>query len=223
MTSIAQDDQRAKALETFARVYSPAIGRGMAMEYLSNTGLDALKGADILRVAPERYSSSVEYASNAIAQRLRNIAMVHLADLGTRFFYTQQSSYDTHAGQLGWHDYLCRDLSQALVDFFTDLREHDASDNVVMIMFSEFGRRVRDNGSGTDHGAGGVAFAIGDGVKGGHYSEYPSMKAVDLDEGDLAPNYDYRGLYSTVLERHMGLDPVEIVDGNYEQLDFVRR
>ncbi len=221
MTSIAQDDQRAKALETFARVYSPAIGRGMAMEYLSNTGLDALKGADILRVAPERYSSSVEYASNAIAQRLRNIAMVHLADLGTRFFYTQQSSYDTHAGQLGWHDYLCRDLSQALVDFFTDLREHDASDNVVMIMFSEFGRRVRDNGSGTDHGAGGVAFAIGDGVKGGHYSEYPSMKAVDLDEGDLAPNYDYRGLYSTVLERHMGLDPVEIVDGNYEQLDFV--
>ena len=118
MTSIAQDDQRAKALETFARVYSPAIGRGMAMEYLSNTGLDALKGADILRVAPERYSSSVEYASNAIAQRLRNIAMVHLADLGTRFFYTQQSSYDTHAGQLGWHDYLCRDLSQALVDFF---------------------------------------------------------------------------------------------------------
>ena len=92
-----------------------------------------------------------------------------------------------------------------------------------MIMFSEFGRRVRDNGSGTDHGAGGVAFAIGDGVKGGHYSEYSSMKAVDLDEGDLAPNYDYRGLYSTVLERHMGLDPVEIVDGNYEQLDFVRR
>ena len=221
MTSIAQDDQRSKALETFARVYSPAIGRGLAMEHLSNTGLDALKGADILRVAPERYSSSVEYASNAIAQRLRNIAMVHLADLGTRFFYTQQSSYDTHAGQLGWHDYLCKELSQAVVDFFTDLREHNASDNVVMIMFSEFGRRVRDNGSGTDHGVAGVAFAIGDGVKGGHYSEYPSMKPADLDEGDLASNYDYRGFYSSVLERHMGLDPVEIVDGNYEQLDFI--
>ena len=221
MTSITQDDQRIRALETFERVYSPAIGRGMAMEYLSNTGLDALKGADILRVAPERYSSSVEYASNAIAQRLRNIAMVHLADLGTRFFYTEQSSYDTHAGQLREHDYLCKDLSQAVIDFFTDLRDHDALDNVVMIMFSEFGRRVRDNGSGTDHGAGGVAFAIGDGVNGGHCSEYPSLKPVDLDEGDLAPNYDYRGFYSSVLEQHMGLDPVEIVDGNYEQLDFI--
>lgn len=221
MTSIDQDDQRAKALETFARVYSPAIGRGMAMEYLSNTGLDALKGADILRVAPEKYTSSVEYAGNAIAQRLRNVVMVHLADLGTRFFYTQQSSYDTHAGQLGWHDYLCKDLSQAVVDFFTDLREHDASDNVVMIMFSEFGRRVRDNGSGTDHGAGGVAFAVGDRVQGGHYSEYPSMKPGDLEEGDLVPNYDFRGFYSSVLEHHMGLDPVEVVNGSYEQFGFI--
>ncbi|MEE9261950.1 MAG: hypothetical protein V3U95_05150, partial [Dehalococcoidia bacterium] len=75
----------------------------------------------------------------------------------------------------------------------------------------------------TDHGAGGVAFAIGDPVKGGHYSEYPSLKLEDLKEGDLVPNYDFRGFYSSLLEQHMGLDPTEIVDGTFEQLDFIRK
>ncbi len=223
LTGITDEEQRTKALERFSRVYSPAIGHGPVMEYLSNTGLDALKGADILKIAPQKYSSSVEYANNAIAKKLRGIAMVHLADLNTRLFYTQHSSFDTHASQLPWHEQLLKDCSAAIVDFFADLREHDASDNVVMIMFSEFGRRVRDNGSGTDHGAGGVAMVIGDRVKGGYYSEYPSMKLEDLQEGDLAPNYDFRGFYASVLEQHMGLDPTEIVGGNFEQLSFMKK
>jgi len=223
LTGITAEDQRARALERFARMYSPAIGRGPVMDYLGQTGLDALKGADILKTAPEKYSSTVEYAATPIAQKLRGIAMVHLANLGTRVFYTQHASFDTHASQMPGHQQLWKDCSAAISDFFADLREHDAADNVVMIMFTEFGRRVRDNGSGTDHGAGGVAFAIGDPVKGGHYSEYPSMKLEDLQEGDLAPNYDFRGFYSSLLEQHMGLDPTEIVDGTFEQLDFIRK
>ena len=223
LTGITAEDQRARALERFARMYSPAIGRGPVMDYLGQTGLDALKGADILKTAPEKYSSTVEYAATPIAQKLRGIAMVHLANLGTRVFYTQHASFDTHASQMPGHQQLWKDCSAAISDFFADLREHDAADNVVMIMFTEFGRRVRDNGSGTDHGAGGVAFAIGDPVKGGHYSEYPSLKLEDLQEGDLVPNYDFRGFYSSLLEQHMGLDPTEIVDGTFEQLDFIRK
>ena len=105
--------------------------------------------------------------------------------------------------------------------FFDDLKEHDASDNVVMLLFSEFGRRLHDNGSGSDHGAGGVAFAIGDTVKGGQYSEYPSLKAEDLEQGDLVPNQDFRGLYSTVLEDHLGLDAKAIVEGEFEKPRFL--
>jgi uncharacterized protein (DUF1501 family) len=90
-----------------------------------------------------------------------------------------------------------------------------------MMIFTEFGRRVRDNGTGTDHGAGGVAFVIGDQVKGGMYSTYPSLKPEDLQQGDLAPNYDFRGFYSSVVDKWLGLDPVPIVGGNFEQLDFV--
>jgi len=121
------------------------------------------------------------------------------------------------------HKGLWQDAARSVSDFFADLREHDMSDNVVLIMFSEFGRRVVDNGSGTDHGAAGVAFAIGDTVKGGHYSEYPSMKKEDLQEGDLAPNYDFRGFYSTLLEDFMHLDPTEIVGGSFEKLSFINK
>ena len=223
LTGISNEDQRVRALERFARVYSPAIGRGPVMDYLGQTGLDALKGADILRTATEKYSSTVEYAATPIAQKLRSVAMVHLANLGTRFFYTQHASFDTHASQMPSHQQLWKECSSAISDFFADLREHDAADNVVMILFSEFGRRVRDNGSGTDHGAGGIAFVIGESVKGGHYSEYPSMEAKDLQEGDLVPNNDFRGFYSSVLEQHMGLDPTEIVGGTFEQFDFIRK
>jgi len=92
---------------------------------------------------------------------------------------------------------------------------------VIMLLFSEFGRRVRDNGLGTDHGAGGVAFVIGDQVKGGQYGEYPSLKAEDLQQGDLVPNLDFRGLYSTVLENWMGLDAKPIVKGAFEKPLFV--
>ena len=223
LTGISGEAQRARALERFARVYAPAIGRGPVMDYLGQTGLDALKGADILKTAPEAYSSSVEYAASPIAQKLRGIAMVHLANLGTRVFYTAHATFDTHAGQPPAHAQLWKDVSEGIVDFFEDLREHDAADNVVMFLFSEFGRRVRDNGSGTDHGAGGVAFAIGDRVKGGHHSEYPSLKPQDLQEGDLVPNIDFRGIYSSLLEKHLALDPVPIVDGTFEQLDFIKK
>jgi len=223
LTGITGEEQRARALDRFARIYSPAIGRGAVMDYLGQTGLDALKGADILKTAPGKYSSNVEYAATPIAQKLRGISMVHQAALGTRFFYTQHASFDTHASQLPVHDQLWTDCARGISDFFADLRANNAADNVVMILFSEFGRRVRDNGSGTDHGAGGIAFAIGDSVKGGHYSEYPSMEAKDLQEGDLAPNYDFRGFYSSILEQHMGMDSTEIVGGTYEQLPFIAK
>jgi uncharacterized protein (DUF1501 family) len=92
---------------------------------------------------------------------------------------------------------------------------------VVLFVFTEFGRRVHDNGSGTDHGAGGHAFVIGDPVKGGLYGEYPSLEAGKLMEGDLHFNNDFRGTYATLLERWMGLDSKPIVGGTFEQLDFL--
>ena len=221
LTNIEQADQRQQVLERFANMYGPAVGTGQVMEYLGQTGLDALKGADILKIAPQQYESSVEYGSSPIAQKLRDIAMIHTADVGTRVFYTDHGSFDTHAAQATTHAQLWTDVSEAVADFWDDLREHDADDNVIMFLFSEFGRRVRDNGSGTDHGAAGVAFAIGPNVSGGFYSEYPETRAEALQQGDLVPNQDFRGVYSTILEDWMKLDAPSVVNGQFEQPAFI--
>jgi len=221
LTGITIEQQRAEALDVFARMYAPAVGSGPVLEYLVQTGMDALKGADILKTAPGAYSSNVEYAPSPIGQNLQGIAKVLLAGLGTRIFYTQHAGYDTHANEGPAHPKLWTEASQAIADFYDDLKEHGASEEVLMFVFTEFGRRVRDNGSGTDHGSGGIAFAIGDPVKGGVYSDYPSLKPEDLLEGDLHYNTDFRGVYGTMVEKWLGLDAVPVVGGHFEQPAFV--
>jgi uncharacterized protein (DUF1501 family) len=221
LTGITPQQQRAKILERFAQNYSPLIGTDEVMKYLGQTGLEAMQGADILKVAPQRYASTVQYPSTSIAKKLKGIAQIHLADLGSRIFYCDHLGFDTHSNQLGVHATLWNDVSQAVDAFFADLREHDAAEQVIMLLFTEFGRRVRDNGSGTDHGAGGAAFVIGDAVKGGQYGEYPSRKAEDLTQGDLAPTMDFRGLYATILEDWLHVDAKPIVKGSFEQPRFL--
>jgi len=223
LTGITDTAQRAKALDLFSRMYTPTVGGSFVNDYLRATGTDAMTGADIVKVAPEKYSSNVEYPNSPIAMHLRDIAQVYFADLGTRIFYTQHASFDTHAGEMASHPALWKDVSEGIAAFFEDMKEHDAGDNVVMYLFSEFGRRVHDNGSGTDHGAAGAMFAIGNQVKGGFYGEMPSAKPEDLEQGDLVPNYDFRGGYATLLEDWFGLDANPIVNGNFEKLDWLKK
>ena len=223
LTGITDTAQRAKALDLFSRMYTPTVGGSFVNDYLRATGTDAMTGADIVKIAPEKYSSNVEYPNSPVAMHLRDIAQVYFADLGTRIFYTSHASFDTHAGEVAAHPVLWKDVSEGIAAFFEDLKEHDAGDNVVMYLFSEFGRRVHDNGSGTDHGAAGAMFAIGDPVKGGLYGEMPSAKPEDLEQGDLVPNYDFRGGYATLLEDWFGLDANPIVNGNFEKLDWLKK
>ena len=222
LTDIGGEAQRKSALELFRQMYAPAIGSGPVNNYIRQTGLDALKGADTIKVAPAKYSSNIEYSHNSIAQSLKGVAQVHLADLGTRVFYTQYGGFDVHANEVPTMQLLWTDVSGAIFDFYSDLREHHASEEVIMLVFTEFGRRVRDNGNGTDHGSGGGAFIIGDRVKGGMYAEYPSLAPEKQVEGDLQFNYDFRGLYSSVLDQWLGLDAAPIVNGTYEQLRFLQ-
>ncbi len=222
LTGITDTAQRSKALDLFSRMYSPTVGGGMVGDYLRATGTDAMRGADIVKVAPERYSSTIEYPNSPIATHLRDIAQVYLADLGTRIFYTQHASFDTHAGEAAAHPKLWEEVSQGIAAFFQDLQEHGRGDNVIMYLFSEFGRRVHDNGSGTDHGAAGVSFFIGNSVKGGMYGEYPSCKPEHLEQGDLVPNYDFRGSYSTIVEDWFKMDARPIVNGAFEKMSVLK-
>ncbi|MDE0719409.1 MAG: DUF1501 domain-containing protein [Dehalococcoidia bacterium] len=223
LTGIEGENQRNDALEVFGRMYAPAIGTGAVMDYIHQTGTDALKGADILSTAPDKYTSSVEYSSTAIGQYMKNIAQTHLAGFGTRVLYTTSpyNGFDSHANQLQANSGLLTDVSNTVDNFMTDLREHDASDEVTLMFFSEFGRRVKDNGSGTDHGAAGVAFVVGEHVKGGIYGQYPSLEPSQLEEGgNLKFNLDFRSVYSTILEEWFGLEANPIVNGNFERTKF---
>ncbi len=219
LTSLAGAEQRA-AVNAFTRMYAPEeFGEAsLIMGHLGQTGRDALVGADMLKVAPQRYKSTVEYGSDPLSQSLKGIAQVHLAGIGTRVFYAQHGGYDVHGSQLQTQPKLWSQVSQAVTDFVADLRQHDAAENVIMVIFSEFGRRVRDNGNGTDHGSGGGAFVIGERVNGGLYAEYPSLDPAKQASGDLAFNNDFRSLYTTVLEDWFGLNAAPIVNGSFEKL-----
>ena len=221
LNGFAGHRRQLEALDTFARMYAPAVGTGAVMDYLGRTGRDALMSADLLQHAPAQYTSGIEYADTPIARSLQAVAKLIMADLGTRVFYTQHAGYDTHANQAVTQPQLLADLSQGLSDFFADLQEQQRSDNVLVYIFTEFGRRVKDNGAGTDHGSGGGGFVIGDAVKGGMYGEYPSLKEEDLLEGDLHFSQDFRGVYSTILDKWLGLDPAPIVGGHFEQPAFL--
>ena len=219
MNQMEQEQLRDKSLEAFTSIYSQAIGTGPVSEYIGKTGIDILKGADLLSEVTSQYQSTVEYGENAIGRSLRDVARIHLAGLGTRIFYTSHGGYDTHASELLNHPRLMTEVSGAISDFLDDLQEHDAGDDVAMLVFTEFGRRMRDNGSGTDHGSGGGAFFFGNSVNGGLYSEYPSLDPVDWEHGeDLKHTIDFRGIYGTALEQWLGIDPRPIVKGDYEQI-----
>ena len=220
--SVSDLQDRNDILNVFSQMYGGAEGRDAVSEFLSQTGEDAMVGADILREAPNKYSSNVEYAANPLANSLRDVARVMFSDVGTKVFYTQHGSFDTHGGELPVHSKLWDDVSSSIGDFVDDVREHGYGDSTAILVFSEFGRRVKDNGSGTDHGSGGVAFLIGESVKGGLYGQYPSLKESNQLNGDLCANNDFRSVYTDILEDWFQVDSVPIVNGSFEKFDFFK-
>ena len=224
LTKFERDQERTEALDLFGRMYAPRIGRGQVDDFIRRLGIEALKGADILATAPSKYQSEVEYMYGNVGEYLRDMVQVHNANFGTQIMFTQSpyNQWDQHANQFMAHSGLLDNMAKNADAFFSDLRQLNISDNVVMLLHSEFGRRARDNGSGTDHGAGGMSFVIGEQVKGGLYGEFPSLKLEGLDsDGNLDWNVDFRSIYTTILERWLGVDAKPIVGGAYEQLGFL--
>ena len=217
---VQDEELRMFTLEAFSRMYGNTAGRDPVMELLGRTGKDALQGADILRTAPAMYSSSVEYGPDSLAQNVKSISQVFHAALGTRVLYTQHGPFDTHSGELPTHAKLWDEVAGAIGCLMDDLKEHGTEDDASILVFSEFGRRIKDNGSGSDHGSGGVAFMIGGAVNGGMYGEYPSLAEVEQIEGDLRSNNDFRSVYTDVLEDWLELDAAPIVNGQFEKFNL---
>lgn len=221
-TGISGARNRDAMLDTVSRIYQPMDEAGFASLRLLETGRGALAGADMLRQAPSHYRSDVEYpADNPIAQSLKGVAQVLSADLGTRIFYTSHGSFDTHTNELKNHSLLWDQLSVAVECFWQDVERMGRSRDTVVWLFSEFGRRIADNGAGTDHGSGGVAFCIGESIKGGLYGDYPGLAPGDQLDGDVRFSTDFRSAYRTILEDVLDVESEPVLKKKFDRLEFM--
>jgi uncharacterized protein (DUF1501 family) len=166
-------------------------------------------------------SDGGRYPTTDLAERLKLVARLMKANLGARVFYTVQGSYDTHAAQGFTHAGLLSEFAGAVAAFFEDLGTAHLADRVTLLAFSEFGRTIRENGSGgTDHGAAGVVFLAGLGLKGGVAGSMPSLSNLDMGEPKMTT--DFRRLYASVLENWLGLPTQEVLGGPFQPIPLFR-
>ncbi|MEY2907466.1 MAG: hypothetical protein RLZZ408_1937 [Verrucomicrobiota bacterium] len=198
----------------------PADNDGSTVEFLQRTALGAQMSSDRILEITRKTKSSVNYPASQLGNSLNLVSRLIAGGLPTRVYYVSQGGFDTHANQLPAHERLMTDLNAAISAFVADLKAQGNFNRVLMLSFSEFGRRVSENASGgTDHGAAAPLFVLGGGVKPGLYGNYPSL--TDLHDGDLKFNTDFRSVYATALENWLGA-PSEIVLGKkYPLLPFI--
>jgi uncharacterized protein (DUF1501 family) len=159
-----------------------------------------------------------------LGQELSLVAGLIAAELGTRIFYLSVSGFDTHANQAQSHQQLLQQVADAVAGFFGQLEQSKHAGRVLLMTFSEFGRRVQENGSrGTDHGAASCLFVVGPGVRGGVVGEHPSLQPDRLDAGDLRHHTDFRRVYATLLDGWLGVDSREALGASYDPLPFLKR
>lgn len=189
-------------------------------DFLTRTALNAQLTSDRVRDIASRYKPKASYPENPLAANLRHIAGMIAGNLGSRIYYAQIGGFDTHTRQLARHARLMETLAGSVAAFYNDLKAQGLADRVLLMTFSEFGRRVTENASGgTDHGVAGPIFVVGGGVKPGLYGKYPSLS--DLDQGDLKAGTDFRQVYATALENWMGAKAEPILGRNFEKLGFI--
>jgi len=152
---------------------------------------------------------------------MKAIAQVLSADVGTRVYHTEHRSFDTHAAELTSHAKLWTEVSTAIGAFMDDMQAQGTDEHVVILMFSEFGRRIRDNGAGTITALVAWRLSWERRCRAGRTASIRLCGTRISSEGDLHFNNDFRSTYSTLVDRWLGLDPVSITNGTYEQFDFV--
>ncbi|MBV9893564.1 MAG: DUF1501 domain-containing protein [Chloroflexi bacterium] len=223
LTDTKYKNDRTFQMQTMQNIYNQA-GNWSNYETLIRRGTQqALSASDELQKVAATYQTPVQYPqNNALAAQLKLVAQVINGNLGTRLFSVAMGGYDTHANQKPTQDKNLGQLGDALDAFMQDLANIGQQDNVVIMTFSEFGRRVKQNGSsGTDHGTAEPMFVMGNKVQGGLYGSYPSLSDLD-NNGDLKFNADFRSVYAGMLKDVVGTDPSAILGGTFPPIDVLR-
>jgi uncharacterized protein (DUF1501 family) len=193
-----------------------------ALDFLERTSMDAQVSSDKIRAIASKTPSRSNYPRNGLANNLQLVARLIAGGLPTRVFYVSQGGYDTHTGQRNAQDNRLRELADSVKAFTDDLAAMGAFDRVLIMTFSEFGRRVQENGSqGTDHGAAAPMFLVGSKIKSGLLGAEPSLDPKDLKDGDIQFNTDFRSVYASILQDWLKTNPVPILGRPFPTLPIL--
>jgi uncharacterized protein (DUF1501 family) len=222
LTDEAHPEDRDAQLAAFNAIHAQ-LGQTGNVDTIAGTGISALESSEALQIAAAGYSSSIQYPTDPFGQALQLVSQILSGGLGTQVMHVSIGGFDTHASQDSAgtnHPGLLTAVDGGLKAFYDDLVEQNLAKDVTIMSFSEFGRRVKENGSqGTDHGTAAPMFIIGDNVQGGIYGDYPSLTNLD-GNGDLIHTVDFRQVYATVLEDWLQTDSTEILDASYNKFDL---
>ena len=207
---------------TISEVSGSAAPRGSAIDFLERTALDAQVSSDKILAITKQFQNKAAYPTTQLANSLKLVAQLIAGGLPTRVFYVSQGGYDTHTNQVAQHQRLLQELGDSVKAFVADLKAIGAFDRVMLMTFSEFGRRVTENANGgTDHGAAAPMFVVGPKVKAGLHGRQPGLAPAELVNGDVAYNVDFRSVYAGLLEEWLKTDSAPILGRNFDPLPLV--
>ncbi len=219
MLDARAEDTVARGLEKLSAVEPTGIS---ALDFVQRTGNETRALAQRLRMAVRDVRSAVDYPPFALCQSLKLVAQMIAAEIPTRVFYVTHGGFDTHSAQANRHAGLLQELSQALALFQRDLKTQGHLDRVLLMTFSEFGRRVDENRqAGTDHGTANVMFLLGGRIKPGLHGTAPDLIHRDA-QGDLIFKIDFRAVYAGVLRDWLHADPERVLGGKFDAVDVVK-
>jgi uncharacterized protein (DUF1501 family) len=203
-------------------IHGSAKHKGSALDFIERTALDAQISSDKIRAIANRVENHAAYPGSQLGNSLKLVAKLIGGGLPTRIFYVSQGGYDTHTNQTGTHERLLKELGDSVKAFVEDLKAQGNLSRVLVMTFSEFGRRVAENAnSGTDHGAAAPMFVVGEKVKAGLLGQCPSLAPADLFQGDLKYNLDFRCVYAGVLESWLKTKSEPILGRKFPPLQLV--
>lgn len=205
-------------MASFKHIYSRGPGGAAYYDLVDKMSATAVSATAELKDLATKYHPAVSYPQTPLGRSLQNVAQLLSGGFGTRVYYVQTGGFDTHANEKTGHDRLMSQLSDAIAAFYQDIKAQGLSQGVAMMTWSEFGRRVKENGSGgTDHGTAAPLFVMGDGVKGGIVGDQPSLTKLDSN-GDLIFGVDFRSVYNTILTKWLGMDGQEVLGQKFDVL-----
>jgi uncharacterized protein (DUF1501 family) len=195
---------------------------GKAVDFIERTALDAQISSEKVRSIAAKTQNAAMYPTSQLGNSLKMVAKLIGGGLPTRIYYVSQGGYDTHTNQLGTQQRLLGDLADSVKAFVDDMKAQGNLQRVLVMTFSEFGRRVNDNANGgTDHGAAAPLFIVGNTVKAGLLGRYPSLASQDLFQGDIKYNVDFRQVYAGILENWLKTRSAPILGKPFEPLQVV--